>query len=178
VAASDPRIAEAVRALMFFGGFYGVFSYMVSVASRTFIAQDGLTAWEPSKAVVDRFVPMLAAQEAGGLLKLFDATSRPEAEALLAAAPATERELLGRLNPAEYADGVRARIFILHDQGDTFVPYVESLKLRRALPSRQVGGFLLTDLFAHAQPKSGFSWRVARDIGGLYRFVRAVLAYV
>jgi acetyl esterase/lipase len=178
VAASGPAVARHVRAVIFFGGYYDLMAYVASVASRSLVAHGTVAEWQPSEAVFERLIPMLEARGGGGVLKAFGAASLPEAEALVGAAPAAELTALGRLNPAEHAAGAYARVFILHDRGDTFVPYVEALKLRQALPAAQVGSFLLTDLFAHAQPKSGLSWPVMRDIARLYRFVHAALAYL
>jgi len=69
-------------------------------------------------------------------------------------------------------------MFVLHDRGDRFVPYVESLGLRDALPPEQVEGFLLSDAFQHAQFKSGLSGEALSDLGALYGFVTNALGYL
>jgi hypothetical protein len=58
------------------------------------------------------------------------------------------------------------------------VPFVEALKLGQALPMTQVGALLVTDLFQHARPRGGLSWRTFREGLGLYRFTFTVLAYM
>ncbi len=175
VAASDPSVADGVRTLIAFGGYFDLFAYLLSVATHSFEAEGQVVAWQPTEEVHKRLLPMLEAQTVHGVLRIFDASGRDEAVALLRAAPPEELAALRRLNPRDHIGRLRARIFILHDRGDSFVPHIESVKLRRALPEAQVGGFLLTNLFAHAQPKSGFSWQVARDIARLYGFVYGVI---
>jgi predicted esterase len=174
VAASDPAVADDVRTVIAFGGYYDVFAYLLSAATHGVELDGKVEEWQPTEEVRKRLLPVLEARAAPGLLRVLEegaSGGRAAAAALLRAAPPDELAALRGLSPADRLGGLRARVFILHDRGDVFVPYVESEKLRRALPPEQVGGFLLTDLFAHAQPKSGFSWDVARDIARLYGFV-------
>jgi hypothetical protein len=176
VAAAQPQVAEDVRALVFFGGYHDLPEYLVSVASRSVVVEGREQPWAPHEETVRRVREVPAALGAGGVSHVLEAGTRQEALARLRATPAAERAALDRLNPAAHLDGLTARVFILHDRGDFFVPYTESIHLRRALPPEQVGAFLLTDLFQHAQPRAGLSWGVVQDVVALYGFARAALA--
>ena len=178
VAASDPQVAARVHGVIFFGGYYDLFAYLLSVATSSTVLDGQISTWQPHEQVVNRTREMLQAKGADGVLRIFDATGRDEAESRLESAPAAELAALRRLDPAAHVAGVRARLFILHDRGDVFVPYVESIKLRRALPQGSEKAFLLTGLFEHAQPKGGVSWQVVQDVARLYGFVYAALAFL
>jgi dienelactone hydrolase len=178
VAAADPALAGSVRALVFFGGYHDLPEYLISVASRSAVVDGREVPWEPHPEAVRRVREVPAALGAQGVMGVLEATTREEARARLRAAPAPERAALDRLNPAAHLQRLTARVFVLHDRGDSFVPYAEAVRLVRALPPPQVGAFLLTDLFQHAQPKAGLSWPVAQDVARLYGFVYGVLGYL
>jgi pimeloyl-ACP methyl ester carboxylesterase len=176
VAASDARIADGVPALIFFGGYYDIFSYIASIATRSIVVDGQVVPWEPHEDVAGHFHQILENKRAYGLLRIFGAATRDEAELVLRSVPPTEVAELQRYSPAEHLGALAARLFVLHDRGDRFVPYVESLTLRRAAPDALVGAFLLTDLFEHAQPKEGLSWQALADIVSVYRFAYAVVS--
>jgi hypothetical protein len=175
VAAADPAVADRVRTVIFFGGYYDILAYLLSLATGTVMLDGQPSTWRPHEDAVGQARLVLEAKGAEHVLRIFDAATRQEAESLLRSAPAAELADLRRLSPSEHLDAVAARLFILHDRGDPFVPYVESLKLRRALPDARVQAFLLTDLFEHAQFKGGLSWGALRGVLDLYGFVYATL---
>ena len=175
VSAADPAVAADVRTLVFFGGYYDLPEYLVSVAARQTVLEGEPVSWEPEPEAVRRVREVPAALGAAGIVDVLEATTRDEAQARLRAAPPAERAALDRLNPAAHRQGLAARVFILHDRADAFVPFPESVRLHRALPPERVGAFLLTDLFRHAQPRSGLSWGAARDVAALYAFASAAL---
>jgi hypothetical protein len=178
VAASDARIAERVRAVIFFGGYYDILDYFVSLATATMALDDRIEPWQPEEEAVGHTRALLEAEGLEGVRQIFDAGTREEAQAWLDAAPQTELAKLRRLSPAAHAQHLGTRVFILHDSADRFVPYVGSVKLRRALPAEQVGAFELTGLFEHAQPKGGLSWDALGEVARVYGFVYEVLSYL
>jgi fermentation-respiration switch protein FrsA (DUF1100 family) len=175
VAAADPSLADQVRALIFFGGYYDLSAYLLSLATGTIVLDDRTIAWQPADDAVGHARLVLEAKGGDHVLGVFDAASRDAAESVLRSAPAPELDELRRLSPFEHVASLAAPLFILHDRGDPFVPYVESIKLRQALPPGQVRAFLLTGLFEHAQFKGGLSWQALRDVVELYGFLYAVL---
>ena len=164
--------------MIFFGGFYDVFDYLVSLASGTMLVDGEPVAWEPDPEAVGHMRQILEAKGATHLLSAFDAESRDEAERVVRSAPEWELEELRRFSPSARTGDTDARMFVLHDRGDRFVPYVESLGLRDALPPEQVEDFLLSNAFQHAQFKSGLSGEALSDLGALYGFVTNALGYL
>jgi hypothetical protein len=74
--------------------------------------------------------------------------------------------------------GLRARVFVLHDRGDPYVPYTESVRLHASLAEERRGAFLLSALFEHAQPRGGLSPELPREVAALYGFLTATLRYL
>lgn len=178
VGAADVRIADRLRALIAFGPYYDLGDYLISLATRSARANGSEVAWEPGDDALDQARKVLAG------------VGQPEAAAILAA-PADSETLtrlrslaavrlpaLSRFNPAAHVHAFRATTFILHDQGDQYVPYGESLKLRRALPQQQVGAFLLSNLFQHARVREGLTGETIRDVVALYGFATAALGHL
>jgi hypothetical protein len=176
VAAADPLVTDRVRAVIFFGGYCDLFDYLLSLATRTVVVDGQTTEWQPADDAVGHARLVLEAKDVPAVLQIFEATSREAAEWTLQSAPASELAELRRLNPSEHLGDVAATVFILHDRGDPFVPYVESARLRQQLPPAQVRAFLMTGLFEHAQFKSGLSWQALQDVVELYGFLYAVLS--
>jgi dienelactone hydrolase len=178
IAASDPALADDVHAVIFFGGFYNVLDYVLSLATGTMVVDDRPLAWEPDPDAVGHMRQILEAKEATWTLGVFDAGGRDEAERRLGAAPDWELAELRRFSPAARTRDTHARVFVLHDRGDRFVPYTESIKLHCALPPERVEAFLLSSVFEHAQFKRGSSVEVVADLAALYGFVTRAFGYL
>ncbi len=84
---------------------------------------------------------------------LLNARSLPEAPRAIAALPAPIRALMGAISPLEHLDGLRTRVYLMHEITDHHVPFVESRTLASALRAR---GHLVAHtefrLFDHVQP--------------------------
>jgi pimeloyl-ACP methyl ester carboxylesterase len=176
LAAADHRIADRVRAVIFFGGYYDVFDFLVAAAAGVPSA-DG-TRWRPSAGALEHLLAVIAALHAPGLLRMFPSRNEAEARAMLAAAPAREREILAALNPATGIERLRAPVLILHDRRDHMVHYSESLKLARALGPDRVAALAIVDLFEHVQPRSALSLASLHDLVRLGGFVVRAIAYL
>ena len=178
VAASDPRIADRLRAVVFFGGYYDVFDFLSAAASGVSVAGGRCERWRPSVGAMTHLLSVVAALRVPELLRAFPSRSPAEARAVLATLPPTARTRLERLNPAPVLDRVRARIFILHDRRDEMVHYFESEKLFQALGPQPNAELAIVDLFEHVQPRQALSWRSLRELAQLARFVFRTLAYL
>ncbi|OGO52127.1 MAG: hypothetical protein A2148_12515 [Chloroflexi bacterium RBG_16_68_14] len=76
-----------------------------------------------------------------------------EAQELLDQLPPSTREKLERLSPNRALDRLGGEIFIIHDRGDAFIPYVESRRMRDALAGREEVHFTEVSLFEHVEPR-------------------------
>jgi hypothetical protein len=84
---------------------------------------------------------------------LMTSGSLEDARRLLDELPPSTREKLALLSPDRAIDRLRAELFIIHDKGDKFVPYVESRRLRDALAGQERVHFTEVSLFEHVEPR-------------------------
>lgn len=85
----------------------------------------------------------------------------------------TEMVDLNKINPAKDIGNFQAKMLILHEKSDSYVPYSESIKLKDALEKEGRGplAFHLANLFEHVQPKKALSGETLREFLGLYLFI-------
>jgi pimeloyl-ACP methyl ester carboxylesterase len=178
VAAQDPAIADKLHALVFFGGYYNLADYFVSLATRTAALDGQIIPWDASDAAINHAREILQAKDAGALLEVFSAQTREEAGRLLRSVPIEEQHKLREMDPSANMQRFQARIFILHDQADPYVPYVQAIKLREALPPYVPETLLLVELFEHVQLGGDISWETVPNTGRLYGFVYETLGYL
>lgn len=174
VASEDPQIKDKVHGLVFFGGFYDVFDYLVSLSSKTTKLNGQILPWEPAPDAVDHAKGLLKTRKADRLVKIFEATSSSQAYNLIKGVPQDEIDGLKKYNPRENLNDFKAKIFILHDKADTYVPYTESIRLNQALGNRSQA-FLLIDLFEHVQPNRPIN---VGELVKLYGFLYRVLSFI
>ncbi|MDP3974002.1 MAG: hypothetical protein Q8P92_04170 [Candidatus Daviesbacteria bacterium] len=85
---------------------------------------------------------------------------------------------LNQYSPQEFVSNFKARLFILHDKSDTFVPYLESEKLSQALPKESIGAYAITDLFEHVQPNRALTRENIQELFKLYNFLYKTLIFI
>ncbi len=176
VAATDGAIADRVRAILFFGGYYDLFDYLTAVGTGV-AACDGRTVeWRADPGAVSHVRGVLEEERAAHVLAALDARTPEEVRTALRAAPCADLERLQAANPAGRVGSLKAPIFILHDKGDHYVPYCESVKLNRALGPRDGKRFLIVDLFTHTQPRAGLTRKTAIELVRFYGFARELFA--
>ena len=175
VAASRPEIADNVRSLIFFGGYFDIHDYLLSLATASMSVNGHSDPWPPSEAARGQVQEILANTHSLGLLRAFDAATPDEAAAQLEDAPKAEIDELRRFSPSFNSNGFRGRLFILHDTGDPLVPYVESAKLYQAMSSRVETTYVVTSLFEHVQPKKELTWETVGHLLKLYAFLDEAL---
>jgi dienelactone hydrolase len=178
VAATHPSIAKHVRAVVFFGGYCDALAYLVSVATGTVVSEGRVVTWEPDDGAVSHIREIFETAGASHVLRLFDCKTREEAEHVLATAPASELGPILAVNPATRLPSLAARLFVLHDRGDPYVPYAESVKLNQALAGKPDKHFLLITLFEHVQPSSLLERGAAADGARLLGFLGEVFAHL
>jgi acetyl esterase/lipase len=95
-------------------------------------------------------------------------TRDPDAvERLLKELPPAAQDRLRRLSPSTHLDQLHAKVFIMHDQGDSTVPYVQSRLLAMNLKPDQ-GAYDEFRIFNHVDPTATVAPNVfVEDIGRL-----------
>src|SRR5918911_62797 len=182
VAAADPRINTDVRALIFFGGYYDIVDYLSSLATGRSSFNNRTIEWHPSSEAVRHVREILRARHAQGIAQAFAAATKVrtlgQAGALLRSVPEREMGWLRQVSPSNHSGTFKARIFILHDKGDDFVPYLQSAQLNQSLPQMVERTYLITDLFEHIQPGQHISLSTVRDFVQLYGFLYEIIRYL
>lgn len=159
VAAEDARINNKLRSLVFFGGYYNLSDYLKALANKT-------DAWQPAEGAVNHVLEIAKEKKWGKSLND------------LLAAQETQNEVFRKLSPSQNLKNFKARIFIIHDKSDSYVPYAESIKLSRSLPSEVEKTFVLLNLFEHVQPKKELSWQIIFELLKLYGFLNQVFYHL
>ena len=178
ITAADDDIADRVRSVVFFGGYFDIFDYVTSLVTRTASCGDRVIPWQASPAAVEHMKEIFEEKRSPSLMRVFDATSREEADAILRAAPQADIADLRKLDPRERVDRFRSRIFILHDEGDSLIPYCDAVTLKESLPPRVESTYLLLHVFEHVTPTKAISPETLADFARLYQFLAAVLEYM
>lgn len=173
-AAEDSKINKRVHGLIFFGGYFDVFDYYVSLATKTTKLDGQTIAWDPSPDAVDHAKGLLETRKANEIIKIFEASSSGQAYDTIKKAPEDQINGLKRYNPKEKLGDFKANIFILHDKADMYVPYTESVRLNQALEGKKKE-FLLIDLFEHVQPNRPIN---LGELIKLYGFVYKVFKFL
>jgi acetyl esterase/lipase len=95
----------------------------------------------------------LATDGGRAVYDLLTAGSLPDAHRAIASLPPATRAFIRAISPVEHLDGLRTRVYLMHEISDHHVPFVESRVLADALRAR---GRLVTHtefrLFDHVQP--------------------------
>ena len=175
VASSKSEIRDKVHTLIFFGGYFNIFDYLLSLSTKTFYLGEEKIVWKAAPDAIDHAKGLLEVRGANEILKLFHNKSMEEAENLLKEAPEEEINGLKKYSPSEAVANFKAKIFILHDKSDTYVPYVESIKLSQILPKEQIKAYHISDLFDHVQPNRPIN---VGELLKLYGFLYKTLSYL
>ena len=178
VAASDPRIAQRVNVLFFFGGYYDIFEYVISLATKSALANGELIKWNPTDDARKQAKEVLANTGGADVLKVLEHESRPEAKKALNEVGERTLAALREKSPAARLSGIRASVFILHDRQDPYVPYTEARALAEALPQARVKGVAIVGGLDHVLPRDELSMEVLKEIMAIYGLVHAAFRYL
>ncbi len=173
VAAESPSINDQVRSLIFFGGYYNIIDYLTSLGISSMVVDGQKVPWIPHEGALNHAKGILEKEGVDQGQFISGNLKDDDIKKLLIYSPDQ--------NLASY----KAPIFILHEKGDTYVPYAESVKLKQALEAMPAGRqgkvpivYHQANLFEHVQPKKGFSPQVLGEFAGLFGFLHKVFLYL
>ena len=163
VAAQDERIRDDVKFINFFAGYYDAVDLLKAIGTRSRFYGDEARAWKPDSLTMSLFrshlIEGLARPEEQGLLvrtfvdgesifesqvealspeglavfKLLQGVGPEEVDELIGQLSSETLEFLHLISPSTNIDGLKARVLIMHDRGDSLVPSEESRRLADAL---------------------------------------------
>ncbi|MBV9359066.1 MAG: hypothetical protein JO023_26455 [Chloroflexi bacterium] len=98
--------------------------------------------------------------------------------ALSELSPAAQARLQG-ISPVTYLSGLRARLYLMHDTSDDFIPFTQSRQLVADAPPGTLARFTEFSIFEHVIPDRSVSWQTfLPDMWVLFWHVHAVLGEV
>lgn len=177
LAAQDARINEVVALVNVFGGYYDLTQVMRATAAHSVLYENQEIPWQPSRATVTLFAQNLLRHvsseervrlqewlEGRETAELTNTTSKwvyamssttepAHVDRLLSQIPEAYNRDLMRLSPSAGIDQLHARLFIMHDSSDPYIPSQESYRLAGAVndPSRVIRAEFR--LFEHVRPQ-------------------------
>ncbi len=204
VAAADPRIRDDVRLVYSFGAYYDARDVLGAIADGRVADEGREEAWIPhpwsvhvfveqvvaalpANAERDYLTAVLADPEAAGPptfplpplgQMLYDmlAGQHVDGEALLAALPPTARDTFYRLSPVAAVRELHAPLYVMHDVGDTLIPYTESRRLVESAPPGVLRRYDEFHMFQHVTPREPIAVLGSLgDLVALYQHLDAVL---
>jgi hypothetical protein len=204
VAAADPRIRDQVHLVYTFGAYYDARDVLGAISDGRVRAAGVDEEWTPHPWSVHVFVEQivyampagaerdylavaLADPDAAGppafplsplgqmLYALAVEGQRVDGAALLAALPPDARDTFERLSPATVVDDLRAPLYVMHDAGDTLIPYTESRRLVASLPPDLPRRYDEFHMFQHVTPRApGELLGSFGDLMALYQHLDAI----
>jgi dienelactone hydrolase len=209
VAAEDPRINEQVSYVNVFGGYYDARDLIRAVAARSSRYEGQEFAWTPHQQTAILFVQnvllhldvpqerqtlrqliqtppedptaLLAELTPLGRLGYSSVTGSDPAtvDALLATIPEQISAELKLISPSTGIDRLEAKVFIMHDVSDPYVPVTESYRLADAIPNAEQKVYAQFTLFDHVRPSRSMNWlHLLREAIKLFVYLCRVMIYV
>lgn len=166
VAAQDQAINNNVHGFVFFGGYYNLVDYLKALATSKVTIDDQEVAWQPASDALQHAEQVL--QSEGITLETFKNE-----------VPKNTERKLGRLSPNTNISQFKSRPFILHDENDSYVPRVESQKLKDAICNRIDCTYHLSNVLEHAKAGGeGITRETITEFWRLYVFLYKTLNYL
>jgi len=209
VAAEDPQISQHVSYVNVFGGYYNARDMIRTIATRSSRYKDEELAWSPNHQTILLFVQNVlvhldTSQDRQALLRLLQAPAGSSSatlselpplgrlgytvlmgsdpvtvDALVAQIPEQELAELDLISPSTGIDRLRAKVFIMHDVGDPYVPVTESYRLADAISDPQQKVCTQFTLFDHVRPSRSLSWgELLKEAIKLFVYLCKLMVYI
>ncbi|MBV9174234.1 MAG: hypothetical protein JOZ81_29575 [Chloroflexi bacterium] len=184
VAAAEPDLRDRIAFVNSFGSYSDARSLIVDVASRSILVDNQMREWAPEDRTIEVVAASLVAAlpvGADGLLvqQVLQGANRDEAEQGVAALPAQTQEKLQQISPSAHLQDITARLYLMHDLDDTYIPFTESRAIVSAASHGLVERYTEFSIFAHVIPERSVPWRTfLPDLWRLFWHVHAVMLEV
>ena len=181
-AGSHPALARADH-LTVLGGYFDLYTYVASVATRSQAGSGGVAPWQPSVEASERIPPAIVAAmpddaDQQKVRAAFAAPTYQSAIDGLRSVSARGHAVLDRLSPSTVWASVAPPVFWIHDPDDSYEPLAEAYAAEAA---PRTGRFRLVvpRLVQHAEVSTGAASKgplfVLGELWGLVTFTLDVL---
>jgi dienelactone hydrolase len=178
VAAAQPDLRDEVRFVNSFGSYDDAMHLLVDVASHSIEVDGGVRDWQPEQRTVDVVANALvdAGVSDADRVELLNGPSRERAEQICAGFSPEVVGRFARISPSTYLGQLHARLYLMHDQDDPFIPFTESRELVAHAPPGVVAEYTEFSIFEHVIPDRPVPWQTfVPDLWRLYWHVHGVL---
>lgn len=115
--------------------------------------------------------------DAKGVYDFINLASEGNYDSLREKLPADLKVNLAAVSPSTRIDALRAKLFVLNDKKDTFVPRSEGLQLRARLTKDRLF-FMEVDSFEHVNPATKLErWAAIRQTWNLFNYLYQIMAH-
>jgi dienelactone hydrolase len=178
ISAADQRIVDRLAWVSAFGPYADAKTLLIDVATRTTFLEGEIVDWPADQRITGdlRQLYAQATDNPAATDALFSAPNRLAARAVIEdQTPELELDL-GAISPLNYADQIRAPVFLLHGDGDDAISVAHSIALDEALGERVVK-FTRFGQFGHGQPgQDGLGLGDLPDIWALALYLHEIVA--
>lgn len=166
-AAEEPAIRDRVRFVNTLGSYFDAEELLVDAASRSQVAGGQIVPWQPDPQALDILAVALLEAAAGEGAEAVNAFAtailagtgtRTEAVDLLERLPLAARTRLDLISPSRVLGQLRARLYLMHDVDDGYVPFGQETDLADAAGPRLARATRFA-IFSHVQPDRPVPWQ-------------------
>ncbi len=206
LAASDPGLRDRVRFVSSLGGYADAELLLLDVASRSIVVGGEEQPWQPHPLTLEvlavQIVETMPEETDRTLLRrafvdgesvgaaewerlspagrdartLLGGAPRDLAGAAIQRLPPSVRERLAAISPSHTLVNLRARLYLMHDTGDTYIPFTQTRALAAQAPPGLVREEVETSIFEHVYPDKPVPWQTfLPEFWALFWYVHAVL---
>jgi acetyl esterase/lipase len=200
LAATDEVGRDQLAFVHVFGSYYDAPQMLREVASREIEVDGRRSPWEPDRVASYTFARQLIAAlpdgpdreilwravldkqpvepaeldrlspEAHLILELCKRPSPERVDEITAGLPVESRERLAAISPSRNIGALKARLYVMHDRNDSFIPFTQARRLTAEAPAGTLALSTESELFKHVTPDPEASPLVlARSLPGLIR---------
>ncbi len=181
LAAQEPRIQDQVAFVNTLGAYFDSQLFLEEIATRSIVVDGERLPWTPDDHTIEvfrlQFVEALESDVDGPLiaeaikhpelaeslaprltpqvqavLKLLRGVSAEEFPTVRDQLPKAALERLDSISPVRNWDAMHARLYVMHDVGDAYIPYTESRFLINVVKPTTLQMFTEFDIFKHVTP--------------------------
>ena len=205
VAAADPKIRDRVDFVNAFGPFYDAAALLRQAVSRTVVYDGETTPWQPDPRTLQFLAtelienldnpsdvqilrhhylddqpsstiePDRLSSHGKVVARLLEGVEPYEAEALYEMLPPALHEDLAMISPSTHVQGLRARLLVMHDRYDEYIPAAESRRLLEATEDRLDVYYTEFIAFDHLLPDDDGILSQLREAYVTYRHMYSIL---